>query len=87
MKGNLKYIRLNPYKINEMSILQIFHISYCEYFTLSVRDEWQGLCQEFFPNVKQYMPTMLQKQKAHHLLHLTECMEQFGPSSAFNAEW
>ncbi|KAL5509545.1 hypothetical protein EMCRGX_G004936 [Ephydatia muelleri] len=66
--------------------LEVFHIAYCEYFSLSIRDEWQELCQEFVSNVKQYMPAMLQKQKIHLILHLTECMEQFGPSSAFNAE-
>eukprot|EP00731_Ephydatia_muelleri_P013525 Em0007g835a len=69
-----------------LSFTKVFHIAYCEYFSLSIRDEWQELCQEFVSNVKQYMPAMLQKQKIHLILHLTECMEQFGPSSAFNAE-
>lgn len=29
---------------------------------------------------------MLKKQKVHLILHLVECMEQFGPTSAFNSE-
>ena len=29
---------------------------------------------------------MLNKQKVHLILHLVECMEQFGPTSAFNSE-
>ena len=29
---------------------------------------------------------MLKKQKVHLLLHLVECMEYFGPTSAFNSE-
>ncbi|KAL5496651.1 hypothetical protein EMCRGX_G012983, partial [Ephydatia muelleri] len=32
------------------------------------------------------MPHLLQKQKVHLMLHLVECMHDFGPTSAFNAE-
>ncbi|KAL5515195.1 hypothetical protein EMCRGX_G000326 [Ephydatia muelleri] len=75
-----------PIQVFSFSTSVVFHIAYCEYFSLSIRDEWQELCQEFVSNVKLYMPAMLHKQKIHLILHLTECMEQFGPSSVFNAE-
>lgn len=29
---------------------------------------------------------MLKKQKVHLMLHLVECMNHFGPTSAFNSE-
>ena len=32
------------------------------------------------------MPTFLQKQKTHLILHLVECADEFGPTSSFNAE-
>ena len=40
----------------------------------------------FVDAVKQYQPSMLMKQKVHLISHLTECMEQFGPTSGFNSE-
>ncbi|KAL5479381.1 hypothetical protein EMCRGX_G022899 [Ephydatia muelleri] len=46
-----------------LSFTKVFHIAYCEYFSLHASEA-----------------------KIHLILHLTECMEQFGPSSAFNAE-
>ena len=36
--------------------------------------------------VRQHRPDMLKKLKVHLMLHLVECMEQFGPTSAFNSE-
>jgi hypothetical protein len=32
------------------------------------------------------MPTMLRKQKVHYILHLVQCMQDYGPSSSFCAE-
>ena len=31
-----------------------------------------------------YIPDMMKKPKIHLVLHLVECMEQFGPTSAFS---
>ena len=44
------------------------------------------MCQEFVDAVKHHMPHLLQRKKTHLLLHLVHCMNEFGPSSAFNAE-
>ena len=66
--------------------VQIFKIAYCEYFDLSKKSEWLGVCQDFVHAVSVHQPSMLLKQKVHLLLHLVECMEQFGPTSGFNSE-
>ena len=42
--------------------------------------------KEFVDAVKHHMPHLLQRRKIHLLLHLVQCMNEFGPSSAFNAE-
>lgn len=44
------------------------------------------MCKMFVDVVSQHRPNMLKKQKVHLMLHLVECMEQFGPTSAFNSE-
>ena len=65
--------------------MQIFKIAYCDYYdpSLFFWVEWR---REFVEAVSQHQPDMLKKQKVHLLLHLVECMEQFGPTSAFNSE-
>lgn len=44
------------------------------------------MCTQFVDIVSQCQPNMLRKQKVHMVLHLLECMEEFGPTSAFNSE-
>ena len=43
--------------------------------------------KEFVDAVKHHMPHLLQRRKTHLLLYLIQCMNEFGPFSAFNAEW
>ena len=40
----------------------------------------------FVRNVKHTMPELLNKPKVYLILHLVDCMEKFGPCSAFCAE-
>eukprot|EP00731_Ephydatia_muelleri_P001375 Em0001g1375a len=40
----------------------------------------------FVSAVKQHMPSLLNKQKTHLILHLVESMVKFGPCSSFSAE-
>eukprot|EP00731_Ephydatia_muelleri_P006593 Em0003g841a len=68
------------------SFCKVFQIAYSKFFAPSLSDEWRCLCQTFVNTVKQHMPHLLQKQKVHLMLHLVECMHDFGPTSAFNAE-
>ncbi|KAL5515046.1 hypothetical protein EMCRGX_G000163 [Ephydatia muelleri] len=58
----------------------------CDAYDPSLKDDLQQKCQDFVDNVKTHMPTFLQKQKAHLILHLVECMDEFCPTSSFNAE-
>ena len=41
--------------------------------------------KEFVDAVKHHMPHLLQRRKTR-LLFLVQCMNEFGPSSAFNAK-
>ena len=42
--------------------------------------------KEFVDAVKHHMLHLLQRRKTHIRLYLIQCMNEFGPSSAFNAE-
>ena len=64
----------------------MFRIAYCDYYAPSKAIEWKEICKCFVNNVGEHRPEMLKKQKVHLLLHLVECMEDFGPTSAFNSE-
>ena len=66
--------------------MQVFQIAYCDIFKASSADSCRNVCQAFVDSAKRHMPTLLDKQKTHLLLHLVDCMVQFGPSSAFSAE-
>ena len=44
------------------------------------------MCTQFVDTVSQCQPDMLRKQKVHMVLHLVDCMEEFGPTSALNSE-
>ena len=49
-------------------------------------DEWKSVCQAFVSAVKQHMPSLLEKQKTHLILHLVDSMVKFKPCSSFSAE-
>lgn len=65
---------------------QIFEIAYCRNYDPSKITVWKNICQEFVNAVSEHRPAMLKKQKVHLMLHLVDCMEEFGPISAFNTE-
>ena len=65
---------------------QVFQIAYCEFFAMSLYEEWSKICVAFVEAIKMHMPELLQKQKTHLILHLVDCMRELGPSSAFSAE-
>ena len=48
-------------------------------FFTSLFDEWQMFCNAIVNEVKENMPNLLNKPKMHLLLHLVECMHDFGP--------
>ena len=63
-----------------ISCIQVFKIAYCDHYDPSMFSELNCVCKEFFDT------NMLKKHKIHLILHLVECIEQLGPSSAFNSE-
>ena len=67
-------------------MLYMFKIAYCEYYDPSKFSEWNQMCKDFVVAVSENQPAMLKRQKVHLMLHLVECMDQFGPTSAFNCE-
>ena len=48
--------------------------------------EVEEACKEFLMAVKDHDPRLLNKQKLHLILHLPECMNQFGATASFNSE-
>lgn len=66
--------------------MQVFKIAYCQHFSLRRRGEIQQICEDFVGVVKQHAPELLKKVKIHLLLHLTDSIIDFGPTSAFNTE-
>ena len=66
--------------------MQVFKITYCDFYDPSKASGWKGICEAFVNAVSQHKPSMLKKQKVHLILHLVECMELFGPNSSFNSE-
>ena len=67
-------------------ISQVFRVAYCQIFSLSRRDECQRVCEEFVSSIKEHFPHLQKKVKIHLLLHLTDNMVDFGPTSSFNTE-
>ncbi|KAL5503005.1 hypothetical protein EMCRGX_G009879 [Ephydatia muelleri] len=65
---------------------KVFRIAYCDFFKPVLLDEWKSVCQAFVSAVKQHMPSLLEKQKTHLILHLVDSMVKFGPCSSFSAE-
>ncbi|KAL5509203.1 hypothetical protein EMCRGX_G004533 [Ephydatia muelleri] len=65
---------------------KVFRIAYCDFFKPALLDEWKSVCQAFVSAVKQHMPSLLEKQKTHLILHLVDSMVKFGPCSSFSAE-
>ncbi len=66
--------------------MQVFQIAYCMPFSEDMSTEYQTTCEEFLKIVKSNDPSLLNKVKIHLLLHLVDCMKEFGPSSSFNTE-
>lgn len=83
VKGTLRLI-LSPYLIH--FCLQIFRIAYCDLYEPSKEEELTDTCSEFVYAVHQNKPEMSKRQKIHLMLHLVECMKQYGPTSSFNSE-
>ncbi|KAL5476131.1 hypothetical protein EMCRGX_G026039 [Ephydatia muelleri] len=65
---------------------EVFQIAYCSFFELSKAEAWHQICVDFVHSVRDFMPKMLRKQKVHYILHLVQCMQDYGPSSSFCAE-
>ena len=47
--------------------------------------EWTSICKDFVDNVR-HPDLKLKKQSVHLMLHLVQCMEEFGPTCSFNTE-
>lgn len=64
----------------------MFKIAYVDCFSPSKESEWFAICKNFVDTVKENQPSMLMKQKIHLILHLVDCVKEFGPTSGFNSE-
>ena len=64
----------------------MFRIAYCDFFDPAEADTLHQICVGFVHTVRDFMPSLLRKQKVHYFLHLVESMQDYGPTSAFSAE-
>ena len=53
------------------TLVQVFKIAYCDYFSLKERDECIALCQSFVVEVASYFPDLKMKVEIH-LLHVVD---------------
>lgn len=53
---------------------------------MSDSEKNQRICLDFVKAINDYFPDIHKKVKIHLLLHLTQSMIDFGPTSAFNTE-
>lgn len=67
-------------------IFKVFKITYCDFCVESEENQYQRVCREFVNSVKQHFPELSRKLKVHLILHLTDNMMDFGPTSSFNTE-
>ena len=61
-------------------------IAYCSCYQSSCYHEYSKVCQDFVEAVKEIRPEVMKKSKIHLLLHLTDNICEFGPTSAYNTE-
>ena len=64
----------------------MFSIEYCYLYEDHLKEEWKTICQTFTSSVKLHYPELLKRPKIHLILHLVDCMAQYGPTSAYSAE-
>eukprot|EP00731_Ephydatia_muelleri_P006511 Em0003g759a len=67
-------------------ICMVFAIAYAKSYNRHLKEQWKSVCQNFIDSVKVHFPNLLRRPKMHLILHLIECLEQYGPTSAFSAE-
>ncbi|KAL5509435.1 hypothetical protein EMCRGX_G004809 [Ephydatia muelleri] len=69
-----------------LALSKVFRIAYCDFFDPAEADTLHQICVGFVHTVRDFMPSLLRKQKVHYFLHLVESMQDYGPTSAFSAE-
>lgn len=65
---------------------KVFRMCYCEDLTPGRIREYETICLEFVQKTQQHMPEYSKRLKVHLLLHLVNCMEEFGPTSCYSTE-
>ena len=61
-------------------------IAYCLQLVPADMDAHRETCKAFVECTKLYMPDYAHRLKVHLLLHLVDCIIEFGPPSSFNTE-
>lgn len=61
-------------------------MTYCDFFSRNDASECRDLCRQFVRVLYANFPEFGRKVKIHLLLHLTDSMLEFGPTSGFNTE-
>ena len=69
--------------IKQFASTESMQLAYCEFYEPTQKQTYQSICKHFVSTAVRVFP---KKPKIHSLLHLVECMQQFGPTSGFNTE-
>ena len=79
VKGKAYKLKLYWYKL---CALQVFRIAYCDFFDPAEADTLHQICVGFVHTVRDFMPSLLRKQKVHYFILLRVCktMVQLQPS-------
>ena len=67
-------------------LLQVFQMAYCHWYDPTKKEDYEEVCETFVTTICNTYPSFKNKQKVHLLVHLVECMDEFGPTAVFNAE-
>ena len=65
---------------------QVFRLAYCIPLRKDDIDQYRETCRLFVESTVQYMPTFSKRLKVHLILHLVDCIVEFGPASCFSTE-
>ena len=72
--------------IHDCQLIQVFKLTYCQSFRRSDYQFTSEVCKDFIESVKAIKPSLLNRPKFHLVLHLPQCMLDFGRTSSFNTE-
>ena len=66
--------------------LQVFRIAYNNRIAKNDIEHHKEMCRKFVEAAALYMPEFSRRLKVHLILHLVDCIADFGPATCFSTE-